>query len=42
MRVNIHSHVFTFKTFLTGAAEADLKARLMARFPGRVYADVSS
>lgn len=31
MRSNTHSHVFTFKTFLTGAAEAILKERLKAR-----------
>ena len=30
MRVNAHSHVFTFQTFLTAAAETNLKARLMA------------
>ncbi|MFU2207900.1 amidohydrolase family protein [Solidesulfovibrio sp. C21] len=30
MRVDDHAHVFTFKTFLTRAAEADLKVRLMA------------
>lgn len=39
MRIDVHCHVFAFETFLTQAAEANLKARIKGRFLSDAVAD---